>query len=582
MDELRKPLRLWPGVVAVLLLWLSRFGLKALIPGFQGFMYAVQGALILAIVLFIWWLFFSRARWADRLGALALMAASLGGVWLLRHESMGPHWLFTYAIPVLFLAFVASLVAARRLAGARRRSAAAAALLLSSAAWLLVRTEGITGDHDGQFHWRWSQSPEQILLAQPLPPPSVAAPSPTRIAPPIETSPAPPKQTVEQEPVPAWPGFRGPNRDSVVPGLRIATDWSSSPPSLLWRKPVGPGWSSFAIRGDLLYTQEQRGEDELVTCYNASTGQLAWAHRNPVRFFESNAGAGPRGTPTLHNGRVYALGATGILNALEAATGALIWSRNAASDTGAKLPVWGFSGSPLLLDDLVIVAASGQLAAYDPATGKPLWIGQTDGESYSSPHRFTSAGSTQILMLGQAGITSVVPATGAVLWQHKWSSFPMVQPALTPDGDGILLSSQGKGTRRITVSKPATEWSVQERWTSNGLKPYFNDFVIHKGHAFGFDGRILACIDLNDGARKWKGGRYGNGQLLLLPDQDLLLVLSEEGELALVSATTNQFTELARIPAIEGKTWNHPALAGNLLVVRNAQEMAAFRLPPPR
>ena len=167
---------------------------------------------------------------------------------------------------------------------------------------------------------------------------------------------------------------------------------------------------------------------------------------------------------------------------------------------------------------------------------------------------------------------------GALLWEHPWKGYPIVQPALTADGDILMSVSESSGTRRIAIAHEAGGWKVKERWTSNGLKPYFNDFVVHKGHAFGFDGSLLACIDIEDGKRKWKGGRYGNGQFVLLSDQDALLVLSESGELALVAATPNEFKELARVPAIEGKTWNHPVLVGDVLLVRNSQEMAAFRL----
>ncbi len=256
-----------------------------------------------------------------------------------------------------------------------------------------------------------------------------------------------------------------------------------------------------------------------------------------------------------------------------------MWSRNAASDAGTKIPKWGFASSPLVVDDLVIVYA-GKLVAYDIVTGHPRWFGPTGGVSYSSPQLLTIGGVTQVLMLTGAGATSVAPADGTLLWQHPWGP-SIVQPAQTTDGDlliGAVDAAGGIGTRRIAVAHGPGGWNVEERWTSNGLKPYFNDFVVHDGHAFGFDGSILACIDLTDGQRKWKGGRYGNGQLVLLPDQDLLLVLSEEGELALVGATPDRFTELARFPAIEGKTWNHPVLAGDILLVRNDQEMAAFRL----
>jgi outer membrane protein assembly factor BamB len=378
-----------------------------------------------------------------------------------------------------------------------------------------------------------------------------------------------------------WPGFRGPNRDSVIHGVQIKTDWSASPPVEIWRRPIGPGWSSFAVHGDLLYTQEQRGDDEVVSCYRVSTGEPVWRHRDAVRFYESNGGAGPRATPTLSHGRVYTLGATALLNALDAGTGKVVWSHNAATDTGRKTPEWGFTSSPLVVDDIVIVAVSGTLVAYDAATGKPRWVGPQHGGSYSSPQLATIDGVAQILLLSAPGAVSVSPADGKLLWEHTWEGGAIVQPALTADG-GILINAMsamgGIATRRLAVARGTGGWTVEERWTSNGLKPYYSDFVVHKGHAYGFDGSILACIDLETGKRKWKGGRYGTGQLVLLADQDVLLVTSEDGELALVKATPDQFTELARIPALNSKTWNHPVLIGDRLLVRNGEEMVAFRL----
>jgi outer membrane protein assembly factor BamB len=195
----------------------------------------------------------------------------------------------------------------------------------------------------------------------------------------------------------------------------------------------------------------------------------------------------------------------------------------------------------------------------------------------------TIGGVSQVVLMSGSGATSVGLADGKQLWQHPLEAGPrIVQPALTAEGDLLMTvggeGMGGEGVRRIAVAHGPEGWSAQERWTSRALKPNFNDFVVHKGHAFGFDGSILSCIDLQDGQRKWKGGRYGNGQLVLLADEDLLLVLSEEGELALVKATPDQFREIARFPAITGKTWNHPALAGDVLLVRNGEEMAAFRL----
>ncbi|MEA2564530.1 MAG: outer membrane protein assembly factor BamB [Acidobacteriota bacterium] len=599
---LRKPLRLWPGVVLAVLMLLARFGLKMVVPGFKGFEQGMMASLACVLALLVWWVFLSRAPWSERLGAIVLMVAGLAAAWFLKHESMGPLWLVAYAVPVLFVAFVAWAVASRNLADRPRRAALAATILIACGVWTLARTDGITGDHDARFAWRWTESPEERLLAldEPatLPAATAAAKAPEKqlvaqandepAQPVAETPEDPLVAQADAEPAAApaagakmgadWPTFRGPGRNGIVRGVRIETDWSASPPVELWRRPIGPGWSSFAVRGDHFYTQEQRGDDEIVSCYNLTTGAPVWQHRDAARFFESNGGAGPRSTPTLDNGRVYTLGATGILNALDAGDGAVLWSRNVSTDTGTKVPVWGFSSSPLIVDDLIIIAASGALAAYDLATGDLRWSGKDGGESYSSPQLLTIDGVEQVLLMSGAGATSVTPADGKLLWEHPWPGFPIVQPALMADGNLLITASGTSGTRRIAVAHEPGGWTVKERWTSIGLKPYFNDFVVHNGHAFGFDGRILACIGLEDGKRKWKGGHYGSGQLVLLPDQDLLLVLSDEGELALVKATTDQFTELARFPAVEGKTWNHPVLAGDVLLVRNGEEMVAFRL----
>ncbi len=560
---LAKPLRLWPGVAIVTLQWLLRFVVPVVAP--QAMLIGVMGGLLGGLAVVVWWAFFSRAARLERFGAIVLMIAGLLATSRFIHVSIATGaqgmLLFLLATPVISLAFVAWAVASRRLADGPRRATMAATILLACGVWTLVRTGGLTSSFDNELAWRWAKNPEERLLAQAVDEPAapLAAPAAAKTG-------------------TGWSGFRGPDRDGVVRGVKIKTDWTISPPVELWRRPIGPGWSSFAVDGGFLYTQEQRGEDEIVACYHASTGKPVWKHRDAARFWESNAGAGPRATPTLSNGRVYTLGATGIVNALNARDGAVVWSRNAASDTGANRPTWGFAGSPLVVDDAVVVAASGKLVAYDLATGKPRWFGPAGGASYSSPQLLTIDGVRQVLLVSAVGATGVALADGTLLWQHQWKGYPIVQPAVMADG-GILISvSNDSGTRRLAVARGQSAWTVEERWTSKGLKPYFNDFVVHRGHAFGFDGSILACIDLADGKRAWKGGRYGQGQLVLLPDQDLLLVLSEEGELALVKATSGQFTELARRPAIEGKTWNHPVLAGDVLLVRNGVEMAAFRL----
>ena len=599
----RKPLRLWPAL-AIVGIQIAGVALAPVLfedPMLVGIGTVVGGALLIVL----WWLLFSRAPWLERIGALVLMVPlalltkraadiSIAGA--------GQGFLvYIMTVPLLAFGLVLWAASTRRFNTGARRAALIAALLVACAPILLIRTDGVGGPNP--FHWRWTPTAEEILLAQakdePMPPPpapvasepatpaAVTTPAVEKNPEPTKTVPATPDVRTAAPEVSAakpaeWPGFRGPLRDGIVRNIRIDTDWSASPPVEIWRRPVGPGWSSFAVRGDLLYTQEQRGNEEMVSCYRASTGQPVWRHSDPVRFYESNGGAGPRGTPTIHTDRVYAVGATGILKVLDAATGKQVWTRNIADDTKRAVPYWGIASSPLIVNDLVIVANAATLVAYDIAGGDLKWKGPSYGASYSSPHLITLDGVEQVVLLGGPGAISVAPEDGKVLWIHKWEPGSMVQPAMTEDGDILvnhIIATGGVATRRLHVTRGDDGWKIEERWTSTGLKPNFNDFVVHKGHAYGFDNNILASINLETGERVWKGGRYGNGQLVLLRDQDTLLVTSEDGELALVSATPDKYTEIAKMRIFEGKTWNHPVIVRDLLLVRNGEEMAAFRLP---
>jgi outer membrane protein assembly factor BamB len=586
------PLRLWPGLTLAALLVLAAYVLPYAGPaygGATGMIAAVAGALLILV----WWLIASRARWYERVGAIVLLAAAAAAQRFAVHASIagGAMGFMSYmvSIPTLSVALVGWAWLRDRLAAGPRLAAALVCAVLGCVPWMLVRTAGMSGGGTADLHWRWTPTPEERLLAQEHEAPAPIPDAPAAAAPAAQPASTGPAATIAAPPPPVptkaaeWPGFRGPARDSVVHGVAIATDWAATPPVQLWRHGVGPGWSSFAVRGDRLYTQEQRGEDEVVSCYRVSTGATVWRHRDHVRFWESNGGAGPRGTPTLKDGRVYTLGATGILNSLDESSGAVVWSRNLSADAKVKVPMWGFASSPLVVGDLVIVAASGKLAAFDVISGEPRWLAPSVGGSYSSPHLATIDGVAQVVLLGAGGATAVAPATGTRLWDAKWeSSVTIVQPSVIGDRDILITTAAatgGEGVRRLALEHGGGTWTARERWTSNGLKPYFNDYVIHDGYAYGFDGSILSCIDLEDGARKWKGGRYGNGQIVLLAEQGLLLVTTEDGELALVKAQPDQFTEVARVPALEGKTWNHPVLVRDTLLVRNDHEMAAFRLP---
>lgn len=353
---------------------------------------------------------------------------------------------------------------------------------------------------------------------------------------------------------------------------------------------MGRGWSSFAVAGERAVTQEQRGEYETVVCYDLQTGADTWTHRDRAAFRETMSGLGPRATPTIAGSRVYALGATGILNCLDLEPGERIWSRNILSEPPTENRLYGMCGSPLVVNELVIVCPGGKhasAAAYQCTTGRRVWADGNAESSYSSPQFAKLAGRPQVLNFSAEGLYSHNLKTGKVLWSFPWVSNPaeknnVCQPVPLPGSgtgpDSVLISSgYGQGCARLDVERNAGRFTVRERWSNGNLKSKFSSIVVHDGLAFGLDDGILACIDLNTGERRWKGGRYGHGQLILAGD--LLLVQAEQGDVACVEVTSDGYRELARHPALDDRTWNHPALAGNLLLVRNDREAACYELP---
>jgi outer membrane protein assembly factor BamB len=337
-----------------------------------------------------------------------------------------------------------------------------------------------------------------------------------------------------------------------------------------------------------VFTQEQRGGNEAVVCRDAAGGEELWSHEEPGRFSEALSSLGPRATPTFSGNRVYAQGAAGNLVCLDAATGQKMWSRDVLADAGpdAKVPDWGVCSSPLVMKDgIVVVFAAGQskkgLLGYRADTGEPAWAADAGVYSYSSPQPATIGGREQVLFVGNTGLSAVEPATGTVLWTYGVEGQPPRSLQPMPLGDDRLLVPMGMEvpTDLVEVKRAGDTFAATKKWTSRNLKPSFNDFVVHKGYVYGFDGAIFTCVDLKTGERKWKQGRYGTGQVLLIEDSSLLLVLSDKGEVILLSAKPDAFEELGQLQAISGKTWNHPAIAQGRLYVRNAEEMACYELP---
>lgn len=415
-----------------------------------------------------------------------------------------------------------------------------------------------------------------------------------------------------------YPRFLGAGPWAEAVGPPIAVDWDENPPQEIWRRPVGAGWSSFAVQGPYAVTQEQRGDEELVVCYRIETGEPVWAHTDTVRFDPEDFGGqmgrvGPRATPTIVGDRIYSQGATGLVNCLDAPTGELIWQVDTAEKFGAAVPVWGKSGSPLHLTKqdgvetaLVIVnvgapektsegSYDASLVAFDAFSGEEVWSAGWRQTSYASPAAARLAGELVVLQTVDDFLIGYGASDGERLFTHPWEgqsdNMPTCSQPIPLEGDRLLMSKgYGFGASLLRVSRAREgareEWSVEPLWSPavrRVLQTKFSNCVVRDGYAYALSDKLLQCVEIESGKIAWRARRspaFEYGQVLL-HGEHLLVTTEESGEVVLVRATPDSYQELAAHQVLsEGEThWNNPVVTGDVLLVRNAVEAAAYRLP---
>lgn len=567
-----RPLRIWIPALLLALMIFARF-VPGLVDDGPSMIWAVAafGPFLLGLIVLLWWLALSRASWKERgLGFAGIIVAFVLVALLLHPSIVG--LLPVITIPMGIGGFALAMIAGGQWLSAKRTMVGVLCCFLAASVSALFRNEGVWGNFGFDLHWRWQPSAEELFLSQ-QESASSNADDPLQAATELELSPV------------FWPGFRGPKRDGVQRGETFSDDWTSTPPQELWRIKVGPGWASFSAAGNYLFTQEQRGDDEAVVCYQANTGREIWESRVPSRFFDALGGLGPRSTPVIDEGKIFSLSAEGWLRRLDANAGTTDWKIDIREVASVAAPMWGFSSSPLVVGEVVVVHGGGSgdkgVLAFAKNDGALKWSIAAGPMSYSSLQPISVAGRDAIALLTDQGAQFIDPEAGEELLEHRWqhSGYRALQAQPIGDDQFLIPTGMGTGTRLVQVLEQDSELVTEEVWTSRALKPDFNDLVVHKGFIYGFDDSIFTCLDLQDGSRKWKKGRYGKGQVLLLADSDLILVLGEKGDVVLLRANPEQHEELATLPALEGRTWNHPIVVNDLLFVRNAAEAVCYRLP---
>ena len=379
-----------------------------------------------------------------------------------------------------------------------------------------------------------------------------------------------------------WPQYRGPARTGISDETGLLKSWSAPGPKVVWKAPLGEGFSGISVVGDRLYTMYGAGEDDILACYATTDGHEIWKLRVDKKWTD-DVGNGPRATPTVSGDVVYTLSGRGKLVAVKTAGGEKIWETDLTDKVNAKIPHWGVSTSPLVEGDLLILDAGGgsnkSVVAVDRKSGAIRWTAHSDDPGYSAPLAVEIGGVRQVLSFAGSSLVSVTPADGKILWSVPWKTpynVNAAMPVFIPPDKVFISSSYDTGAAVYQITKGGNGFTTKELWKSRVMKNHFNSSVFYKGYLYGFDDRNLKCIDAETGMEKWKQTGFNKGSLLLADGR--LIIFSEQGLLAMAEATPEGYKEQGRAQILEGRTWTMPTLAGKKLYLRNEKVMVALEM----
>jgi outer membrane protein assembly factor BamB len=444
----------------------------------------------------------------------------------------------------------------------------------------LFKPLGVDSELFPRFRYRWSSSEAAV----------VSAGKDSKVD--VDLSTLAPQGTND------YSGFMGADRRATLPNVEFVDldAWTEDTPERLWIKTIGAGWSAFSVMGEIAVTLDQEGENERLQAYATKSGEPLWTLEWKSQHSTSLGGLGPRSTPVIANGIVYAQGANGYLIAAKLENGEKVWDKQLLELAGVELVdaekevAWGRASSPLVVDGKVIIPLGGAgtnlctLICFDAATGEEKWRAGNEQVSYASPTLMILKGLPQIVSMNNSSVTSHRVEDGTILWKADWpgasnGAANVSQPVAIDDERVLLSKGYSTGAKMLKIERDSEDrWTVSELWKdSSVLKTKFTNVVVNDGFAYGLSDGILECVDLSNGQRKWKSKRYRHGQIMLVGQH--LLIVAEDGSVAIGAASPEKFVEAYRFQAIEGMTWNNPALAGNLLLVRNGEQAACYRLP---